>query len=441
MQIILLCGGSGTRLWPLSNQTRSKQFLKLFTSPNGSPESMFQRVLRQIRDSNLNAEINIATSQSQVDSVIAQGGDDISIITEPARRDTFPAIALATSYLAKEKKADNNEIVIVMPCDPYTESGYFDIIKKMADAVRSDFAELVLMGIKPDEPSSKFGYIMPSINHPGVVDFFVEKPDEEKAAKLIADGALWNGGVFAFKLGYLLDIVSNYSEYDDFSEIRNHYDKFPKISFDYEVVEKAKSIGVIEYNGKWKDLGTWSSLCKELPGTTLGNVHSEDNNGTTILNELALPIISRGCDNIIIAASPDGILVADKESAEAIKESVKEVSLRPMYEERRWGNYRVLDSMTFADGSAALTKCLVLNPGGSISYQRHNHREEVWTIVDGCGEVVTGTERRQIKPGDVIVIPTGVMHALRATTQLTLIEVQRGSQLVEEDIERFLYEW
>ncbi len=259
MQIILLCGGSGTRLWPLSNQTRSKQFLKLFTSPNGSPESMFQRVLRQIRDSNLNAEINIATSQSQVDSVIAQGGDDISIITEPARRDTFPAIALATSYLAKEKKADNNEIVIVMPCDPYTESGYFDVIKKMADAVRSDFAELVLMGIKPDEPSSKFGYIMPSINHPGVVDFFVEKPDEEKAAKLIANGALWNGGVFAFKLGYLLDIVSNYSEYDDFSEIRNHYDKFPKISFDYEVVEKAKSIGVIEYNGKWKDLGTWSS--------------------------------------------------------------------------------------------------------------------------------------------------------------------------------------
>lgn len=441
MQIILLCGGSGTRLWPLSNQTRSKQFLKLFKAPNGTLESMFQRVLRQIRDSKLIATINIATSQSQVDSVIAQGGERISIITEPSRRDTFPAIALATSYLAKEKKVDKNEIVIVMPCDPYTELGYFDVISKMADAVRSNFADLVLMGIKPNEPSSKFGYIMPSINQHGIVDFFVEKPDEEKAVALIADGALWNGGVFAFKLGYLLDIVSKYSEYKDFADIKHHYDIFPKISFDYEVVEKANSIGVVEYNGKWKDLGTWASLCKELPGATLGNVHSEDNSGTTILNELALPIISRGCDNIIIAASPDGILVADKESAEAIKESVKEVSLRPMYEERRWGSYRVLDSMTFANGSAALTKCLIINPCGSISYQRHNHREEVWTIVDGCGEVVIGTERRQITPGDVIVIPIGVLHALRASAQLTLIEVQRGSLLVEEDIERFDYEW
>ena len=328
-----------------------------------------------------------------------------------------------------------------MPCDPYTESGYFDVISQMAEIVRSDFAELVLMGIKPFEPSSKFGYIMPSTDNPGIVDFFVEKPGQDKAATLIADGALWNGGVFAFRLGYLLDIVSKYTKYDDFSDIKRHYDQFPKISFDYEVVEKAKSIGVIEYNGKWKDLGTWASLCKELPETTLGNVHSDNNIGTTILNELALPIISRGCDNIIIAASPDGILVADKESAEAIKDSVKEVSLRPMFEERRWGSYRVLDSMTFADGSAALTKCLVLNPGGSISYQRHNHREEVWTIVEGSGEVVTGTERRQINPGDVIVIPAGEMHALRATSQLTLIEVQRGSQLVEEDIERFDYEW
>ncbi|MDE7120197.1 MAG: cupin domain-containing protein, partial [Muribaculaceae bacterium] len=197
----------------------------------------------------------------------------------------------------------------------------------------------------------------------------------------------------------------------------------------------------IKYSGAWKDLGTWASLCRELPGTESGNVHAHNNHGTTILNELALPIISRGCSNIIIAASPDGILVADKESAEAIKESVKEVSLRPMYEERRWGTYRVLDSMTFADGSAALTKCLVLKPGGAISYQRHNHRDEVWTVVDGCGEVVTGTDRRSVGPGSVVVIPAGEMHALMATTRLTLIEVQRGSQLVEEDIERFDFDW
>lgn len=402
---------------------------------------MFQRVLRQIRESELEASINIATSKSQADSVVAQGGEGISIIQEPSRRDTFPAIALATSYLAKVKNVDRDETVVVMPCDPYTEAGYFNAISEMATAVKSGFADLVLMGIKPTEPSSKFGYIMPSASRQGTVDYFIEKPDCEKAAKLIADGALWNGGVFAFKLGYLLDIVAKYSTRNDFNDIIATYDELPQISFDYEVVEKAKSIGVVKYSGDWKDLGTWTSLCKELPGTTSGNVHSANNEGTTILNELALPIISRGCTNIIIAASPDGILVADKEQAEAIKESVKEVSLRPMYEERRWGNYRVLDSMTFADGSAALTKCLVLTPGCSISYQRHNHREEVWTIVEGIGEVVTGTERRKVAPGDVVVIPTGMMHALRATTQLTIIEVQRGSQLNEEDIERYDYTW
>ena len=441
MQIILLCGGSGTRLWPLSNQTRSKQFIKLFKAPDSSQESMFQRVLRQIKETKLDAEINIATSQSQVDSVIAQGGDDISVITEPSRRDTFPAIALATSYLAEEKCIDRNEVIIVMPCDPYTESGYFSAITEMAEKVKSDFADLILMGIQPTQPSSKFGYIIPSTSHPEMVDYFIEKPDVQRAATLITDGALWNGGVFAFKLGYLLDIVAKYSIGTDFSSINANYDQLPKISFDYEVVEKAKSIGYVKYGGEWKDLGSWASLCKELPGSILGNVHADKNTGTTILNELALPIISRGCKDLIIAASPDGILVADKESAEAIKESVKEVSLRPMYEERRWGNYRVLASMALADGSSALTKCLVLMPKCSISYQRHNHREEVWTIIEGYGEVVVGIERRSIKPGEVIVIPTGILHAIRAISQLTVIEVQRGSKLVEEDIERFDYKW
>ena len=267
MQIILLCGGSGTRLWPLSNQTRSKQFIKLFKAPDGSSESMFQRVLRQIRQSGLNADINIATSQSQADSVIAQGGEGISLVREPSRRDTFPAIALASSYLATHKQIDRNEVVVVMPCDPYTEAGYFDAISAMAKAVESNLAEIVLMGIEPAGPSSKYGYIMPSAARGGMVDYFIEKPDEAKAAALIADGALWNGGVFAFKLGYMLDIVAKYAGDTDFDHLCAGYDMLPKISFDYEVVEKARSVGVIKYSGAWKDLGTWASLCRELPGT------------------------------------------------------------------------------------------------------------------------------------------------------------------------------
>lgn len=441
MQIILLCGGSGTRLWPLSNEARSKQFIKLFKSPEGCPESMFERVLRQIRESDLKAEINITTSQSQIDSVVSQGGEDITIITEPSRRDTFPAITLAASYLSSKKKIGDDEVVVVMPCDPYTEASYFDTISKMAESVKENLADLILMGISPTEPSSKFGYILPSIKYPGLVDRFIEKPDTSKALSLIAEGALWNGGAFAFKLGYMLEVISYYSQNIDFDYIINNYDNFPKISFDYEVVEKAKSVGVVKFEGEWKDLGTWNSLCKELPTTISGNVHSINNVGTTIINELPIPIVSYGCNNIIIAASPDGILVADIETSEAIKSTVKEVSSRPMYEDRRWGNYRVTDYLKFPDGSLSLTKCLMLKPGASISYHKHKHRKEIWTVVEGSGDVVTGIDRRVIKPGDVIVIPKEMMHAVRATTKLTIIEVQYGLQLDEGDIERFGYEW
>ena len=441
MQIVLLCGGSGTRLWPLSNQIRSKQFIKFFKAPNGTAESMFQRVLRQLCESKLEADINIVTSQSQMDLVMSQSIDGVSIITEPYRRDTFPAIALASSYLSDIKNVPKDEIVVVMPCDVYADDEYFATISELSIAVESDLAELVLMGIEPSIASSKFGYIIPSEQDSNTVEHFIEKPDFCTAAKLIEQGALWNGGVFAFKLGYLLDIVSKYAPYNDYDVIREHYEVFPKISFDYEVVEKAKSIGVIKCRGVWKDIGTWESLCDELSDTNLGNIHINNNSGTTIINELSLPIISNGCNNLIIAASPDGILVADKKSADSIKEMVKEASLRPMYEERRWGSYRVLDYVTFNNGSSVLTKSLTLNSGKSISYQRHLHREEVWTIVDGTGEVVIEMERRNVSPGDVIVIPVGTKHALRASTKLSFIEVQRGSQLVEEDIERFQYEW
>lgn len=441
MQLILLCGGSGKRLWPLSNGVRSKQFLQLLDSENGTKESMFQRVLRQIYSSGINAEINIATSHSQVDSISSQSFGNISLIEEPYRRDTFPAIALAVEFLFFKKGCADDEIVVVMPCDVYTTSGYFDVIKEMAEVVKKRTFDMVLMGIEPSEPSSKLGYIVPNKQNLTDVVLFVEKPDKAYAENLIEKGALWNGGVFAFKLGYIRNLIANYIQSVSFEDVIAKFDSLPQISFDYEVVEKTQSIGFVKYSGMWKDLGTWESLCPELPKNTIGHVIDKNNLNTTIINELSIPIICSGCSNIIIAASPDGIIVADKECAVTIKEAVNEVNHRPMYEERRWGTYKVLDSMTFDDGSSVLTKTLTLKPGASISYQRHGHREEVWTIVDGSGEVVIGTNRRNISSGDVIVIPIGEMHALRAITKLTLVEVQRGSQLVEEDIERFDYEW
>ena len=445
MKIILLSGGSGKRLWPLSNDARSKQFLRLLTSPDGEHESMIQRVVRQIREADLTNEIVVATGISQKDSIENQLGDGLSVVTEPCRRDTFPAIALACSFLASEGVSPD-EPVIVMPCDSYTESGYFQAIAKMAKGIEDGDAELILMGIAPTYPSSKYGYILPegcSADCDGVckVKKFTEKPDVATAEKFIAEGGLWNGGVFAFRLGYLTAITEKYMPGKNFTEIRSLYGEMPKISFDYEVVEKAKSVGVVRYQGEWKDLGTWNTLTDELPKHSYGNVHAEDNENTYIINELELPIVCLGTKDLVVAASPDGILVSDRSKSENLKHIVDGIGKRPMYEERRWGEYKVIDYMEFPDGFCSLTKQLTLKPGRNISYQRHNCRSEVWTFISGEGIFVLNGEVRKVQRGDTVVIPVGKLHAIRAITPLTFIEVQSGSNLCEEDIERFPYDW
>lgn len=445
MQLILLSGGSGKRLWPLSNDARSKQFLRLLPSPDGSRESMVQRVVRQIKESALSCPITIATSASQRDAIINQLGNNIAVIAEPSRRDTFPAICLASAYLEKEAGCDNDEIVVVMPCDPYTEDSYFKTIADMAEAVQNHIADLVLMGIKPTYPSTKYGYVIPRQQgcteeiYP--VERFTEKPDSVTAEKFIAEGSFWNGGVFAFRLGYMTDIIKRHIRYDTFENVCLGYEKLPKISFDYEVAEKADSVAVIPYGGEWKDLGTWNTLTDELHENTCGNVITESCDNTYIINELELPIVCIGTKEMVVAASPDGILVSERKQSENLKHLVDGIGKRPMYEERRWGEYKVIDNIEFPDGCCALTKQLTLRPGCSISYQRHCCREEIWTFINGEGEVVLDGERKPVKRGDTVNIPKGKLHALRAITPLTFIEVQQGSNLVEGDIERFDWNW
>lgn len=444
MKIILLSGGSGKRLWPLSNDARSKQFLRVLTAPDGSKESMIQRVVRQIKSAGLTDDIVVATGLNQKDSVENQLGDKLSVVTEPCRRDTFPAIMLACSYLAS-KGTPMDEPVIVMPCDSYTEDEYFSVIGRMGQAVADSVADLVLMGIEPTYPSAKYGYIMPvrseSDGGPLRVKRFIEKPAVPMAEELIATGALWNGGVFAFRLGYLMEIAGKTFPGWDFALMRESYAEMPKISFDYEVVEKAESVAVMPYAGKWKDLGTWNTLTDELDDKTHGNVHTEACANTYVINELELPVVCIGAENLVVAASPDGILVSDRKLSENLKHLVDGIGKRPMYEERRWGEYKVIDYIEFPDGFCALTKQLTLRPGCFISYQKHNCREEIWTFINGEGEIVLDGVRKPVRRGDVVNIPKGQLHALRATTPLTFIEVQQGSNLVEEDIERFAYEW
>ena len=461
MQLILLSGGSGKRLWPLSNDARSKQFLPLLASPNGGMESMIQRVVCQIREAQLTNNITFATNAVQRDSIINQLGEDVNVVTEPERRDTFPAIALATSYLAKEKKCNDDEVVVIMPCDVYTESKYFATIAKMVEAVENNVADLVLMGIIPTYPSEKFGYVVPesvsskkSVTTSELVKSsestfnkdclrvsrFTEKPNEEKAKELLKQNAFWNGGVFAFRLCYMMNIVNQYIQAETFQEVHKRYNEFPKISFDYEVAEKAESVAVVPFSGQWKDLGTWNALCEELPSAHIGNVMMGENNvNTHVINELGIPVFCNGLKDVVVAASPDGIMVCDKQDSEKIKDYANKLTTRPMYEERRWGSYRVLDNAEYKDGTRSLTKTIHLNAGKHISYQLHHHRSEVWTCVEGEGVFVLDGERKEVKRGDVMNIPVEHLHAIKAITDLTFIEVQIGNPLVEEDIERF--EW
>ena len=447
MQLVLLSGGSGKRLWPLSNNARSKQFLPLLEKEDGTMESMVQRVVRQVREAHLTGEITLATNASQLDIIINQLGDSVSVVTEPERRDTFPAIALASGYLKLKKGCPDDEVVVIMPCDPFTEAGYFETIGRMVKCVEADVAELVLMGITPTYPSEKYGYVVPVTDHlmaegSMAVSKFTEKPNVERAKELLEMGALWNGGVFAFRLGDRMEIAQRYVKADSCEEMRSRYSEFPKISFDYEVAEKADSVAVLPYSGQWKDLGTWNTLTDELHHHIIGNaVMGPRCTNTHVINELQYPIYVDGMEDTVIAASPDGIIVCRKKYTEDIKKAVDHLTPRPMYEERRWGSYRVIDDTTYADGRHSLTKSLTINAGKNISYQVHRHRSEAWTIVEGEGIFVLDGVERKVGPGETVVIPVNHYHALKALTTLTFIEVQTGNPLVEEDIERSEWKW
>lgn len=432
MNYILLSGGSGKRLWPLSNDIRSKQFIKILKRPDGILESMVERVYRQINNIDKSANITIATSESQVPQIKNQLGDNVDISVEPSRRDTFPAIALACMYLKDNKNINENETVVISPVDPYVSDDYFDALVRLNNMMKSSSANIGLIGIKPTYPSEKYGYI---ILDNSKVKEFKEKPDEVTARKYITNGALWNGGVFCFKLKYIIDKIHKIIDFIDYNDLYSKYEKLEKISFDYAIVEKEKNIEVLEYDGDWKDIGTWNTLTEVMKEKTIGDsiIDSKSKN-SNIINELNIPIIGMGLNNIIIAASPDGIFVSDKHESSYNKQLVEKLNERPMYEERLWGDFKILDMH-----KNSLVKHLTIKAGKSISYQKHKYRDEVWTIVDGDGIFVLDDVERNVKSGETLIIKKGQKHALKAITNIHFIEVQIGIELSEDDIERFEY--
>ena len=439
MNIILLSGGSGKRLWPLSNDSLSKQFLKLLEDENGEKESMVQRVYRQINKVCGDSNIVIATGKSQLDSIESQLGNKVSVVTEPERRNTYPAILLACAYLKYKKQISDDEPVLVLPVDPYTEDGFFETLKKMEQYIRNSSSDLVLMGITPNEPSEKYGYIICEDNDNDIkkVIRFQEKPDIEKAKELLAQGAYWNAGVFGFKLGYIIDLLDKEIDNNSFDDVYNQFSKLKKNSFDYEVVEKADSISMVPYSGKWLDLGTWDTLSEEMPHKITGNVVVDSSDNTAIVNVTDKPVVVLGINDAVEINSTEGVLISTKSKTEELKKYVENLNDRPLYENRRWGKYKVVDECDYEDGEKSLTKHLLIKEGKHISLQRHQHRREVWVVADGEGELILGDTKKIVKRGDIVNIEKGQLHKITAISPLHIIETQIGDMLTEDDIERF----
>ncbi|SHN86974.1 sugar phosphate nucleotidyltransferase [Desulfitobacterium chlororespirans] len=445
MQLILLSGGAGKRLWPISNPARPKQFIKLLQNQEGRVESMAQRVWRQLQAKGLASSTLIVCCEPQTDNLISQLSPEIKVVCEPEQRDTFPAIALACSHLHTQENLNPDEAVIVAPIDTYAAENFFDNYRKLAQLLTEEHGEVGLIGITPTSPSSSFGYMVPS-SGPVAPDFlrierFVEKPKPEAAAKIIKDGALWNSGVFAFKLGFILNWLKSHRFPTQYEDLRHCYSSLPRTSFDYEVLENSSQIIAVKYDGYWLDIGTWKTITPILPQIIGKGAISPDSVNTHIINELDIPILTLGTLDIVVAAGPDGILVADKDSSPRLKDFTGDYPNRPRYEERRWGWYYVLDHSKSLDGYEILTKKLHLHHDKCLSYQVHGMRTEVWTITSGNGLFACDGKIYPVKSGDVLHIPGGTKHGLKAISDLELIEVQSGINLIEEDITRIYLFW
>ena len=435
MNIVLLSGGSGKRLWPLSNDIRSKQFIKIFKTPQGAYESMVQRVYRQIKKVDMDAKVTIATSKSQVSAIHNQLGESVGVSIEPCRRDTFPAIALATAYLHEIQGVGLDEAVVVCPVDPYVNDDYFVALKRLWELAQAGTANLVLMGIDPTYPSEKYGYILPvSKDQVSSVDTFKEKPDAVTAQKYIDAGGLWNGGVFAYKLRYVMERAHELIDFTDYADLFAKYDTLKRISFDYAVVEHEEDIAVLRFAGEWKDLGTWNTLTEAMEEHAVGDVRFNDRcENVHAINELGVPILAMGLKDVVISASPEGILVSDKEQSSYIKPYVDAIDQQVMFAEKSWGSYRVLDVE-----ETSLTVKVTLNPGHKMNYHSHDRRDEVWTVIAGNGYTIVDGMEQPVNVGDVITMAAGCKHTVIAGDEaLQLIEVQLGKEISVSDKHKY----
>ncbi len=444
MKILLLSGGSGRRLWPLSNDNCSKQYIKIMNKSgdeNSGKCSMLQRVFDQLSKKGLGDKAVIIASDAQTEIIQSQLGKDTKIATEPERRDTFPAILLGAAWAASNGSADD-EFVTVMPVDPYVDDDYFGMFEKMEEALRQSGKNIALLGATPTYPSEKYGYILSEDvgKNYREVTCFREKPTVADAKKMIDGGALWNCGVFCFRVGMMKEYAEKYGMKFDYNEVVKRYDDLPKISFDYEVMEKAGGCIVLEYRDSWKDVGTWNTLTEEMRDKTVGQVVMDETcENSNAVNVLDIPLIVMGAKDMVISASYDGILVADKERSSYIKNYLDGIRVTPRYEERRWGTIKTLDRSE-ENGMGVCTNKVKVLKGQFTTYHCHHEHREIITVLSGEGLVVTDEGIREIGTGSSFVFETDEFHAIKAVTDLRYIEVLMGN-VGNNDIERMLFEW
>ncbi|MCY9513102.1 sugar phosphate nucleotidyltransferase [Paenibacillus apiarius] len=434
MKLVLLSGGSGKRLWPLSNDSRSKQFIRVKHSNENDDQmrfSMLQKVWEQIKKAGLQQSAVIAAGRGQQELLLSQLDHDVPLVLEPERRDTFPAIALACTYLHSVLNTAEDEVIVVMPVDVDVDDDYFAELRALANGLAHAEDNLALMGIQPSYPAEKYGYIIPAPDQ-GLqqsllkVQRFIEKPAAPEAEKWIKLGALWNCGVFAFRLSYVLRILKQNGWPTLYEDLIAHYEWLPQNSFDYEVVEKEKQISVKPFAGRWNDLGTWNEWTEQMKEPMYGKGYvSKDCLNTHVINELNIPVVALGITDAVIVASPDGILISDKAASTGLKQVVQTLSMPPMYQEALYGWYTILHLGDAMGEYGSVTKRVHMYAGKQMSDQKHAHRSELWTLIRGEALVCIEDGRRfTARAGDSIQIPPGSKHSIKAITAVDLIVIQ-----------------
>ena len=457
---VVMCGGAGTRLWPVSRESMPKQFVPLVDE-----RSTFQQVLGRIADTELfDRPIIITNSDFRfiVAEQLRECEIEADIVLEPMRRDSAMAVAVAAA-LARQRDPDASVLILAADHVVRNVAAFKSACREAATAAAEGL--IVTFGINPTFPATHYGYIRPGSRVNGgaalAVEAFVEKPDAETAGGYVAENYLWNSGNFAFRADIMLDEIARYEpeiaaaaklavdgmERDlDFLRLpAEPFGRAPKKSIDYAVMERTERAAVVPVDLGWSDVGSWSAVWDVMNHDADGNASTgsavfHDSRNSLVRSEDAILTAVVGLEDIIVVATPDAVLVTSRDKAEQVKGLVEQLKAQNRRQAdqhlriyRPWGYYQGIDL-----GSRYQVKRIVVKPNAKLSLQKHFHRAEHWVVVRGTAEIAVGAEVRTVHENESAYIPIGSVHRLAnpGKIPLELIEVQVGSYLGEDDIVR-----